>query len=205
MLSLWNKRFKGNERRYTCILLLAFKIFDRFFLSFVNNVLLVSSIIFVINYVQIAKRVIHWWKFIDSCSIFFQDRREKMNVTFCAGKVGYIRVGYWRFMNRLVRIRVTSHACGDITCKCRLGRGYDILMACRQVEAFAFLRTRSINPRDYLFFFSLSFPRFLPRRERPASPWLRWKVTSRHGNQSPDQRTVPFYLTTVSANETRVS
>ena len=181
MLSLWNKRFKGNERR--CILLLAFKIFDRFFLSFVNKVLLVSSIIFVINYVQIAKRVIHWWKFIDSCSIFFQDRREKMNVTFCAGKVGYIRVGYWRFMNRLVRIRVTSHACGDITCKCRLGRGYDILMACRQVEAFAFLRTRSINPRDYLFFFFFSlsfFSSFSPAERTTGIP-----VTSLKGDFAP--------------------
>lgn len=112
--------------------------------------------------------------------------------------------GYWRFMNHLVRIHVTWHARGDITCKCRLGRGYDILMACRQVEAFTFHRTRSINPRDFLCLFSF-FPFFFsfsPAESRPASPRLGWKVT-RHGNQSPDQPTVPFYLTTVSANETR--
>lgn len=74
MLSLWNKRFKGNERR--CILLLAFKIFDRFFLSFVNKVLLVSSIIFAINYVQIAKRVILMEIYRQLLDIFPRSERE---------------------------------------------------------------------------------------------------------------------------------
>lgn len=76
MLSLWNKRFKGNERRYTRILLLAFKIFDRFFLSFVNKVLLVSSIIFAINYVQIAKRVILMEIYRQLLDIFPRSERE---------------------------------------------------------------------------------------------------------------------------------
>lgn len=85
--------------------------------------------------------------------------------------------GYWRFMNHLVRIHVTWHARGDITCKCRLGRGYDILMACRQVEAFTFHRTRSINPRDFLClfsFFSLLFLVF-SRGEPTGIPatWLK--------------------------------